>query len=131
MKLNIDCIRQVLLAIENAGYDEYLTLDKLCETISDFSRDDIEYSCLKLDEAGYINATFVNPMRKLHPELKSVNDLTFAGHEFLNSIHEPTNWEKTKTAAKKIGSFSLSTISAIANGLITASIPSVLQSILK
>ena len=82
-------------------------------------------------EAGYINATFVSMAGAYLPGLKGVYDITYNGHEFLNAIREPTRWEQVKTSAAKIGSFSLETAAEIARNLITAAIPSVLQSVLK
>ena len=131
MKVYLDCVREVLLAVENLKMNESLNINRLSEKIPSFSTEDIEYTCLKLEEAGYINATFVSMAGAYLPGLKGVYDITYNGHEFLNAIREPTRWEQVKTSAAKIGSFSLETAAEIARNLITAAIPSVLQSVLK
>ena len=52
----------------------------------DYSSDQIEYTCLKLSEAGYLDITTVQMTQKTTPGIYSVNELTFQGHEFLSNI---------------------------------------------
>lgn len=41
-----------------------------------------------------------------------------SGHEFLESVRDPEVWKKTKNGAKKIGSFGIDLLSALAKDLI-------------
>ena len=55
MRLNNDSVRDLLLAIEeNVGLKEYMSIDSL--QLKSYSQDDLQYTALKLEEAGYINA---------------------------------------------------------------------------
>jgi len=107
MILNIDCIRDVLLKAEQCGIDEQLHFEELCKCLSEYSPEDLQYSCLKLKEAGYLDViTSINLGVKL-AEVVEIVDITYAGHEFLNTIRDDQNWSKTKETAKKAGVLSL------------------------
>ncbi|WP_164995861.1 DUF2513 domain-containing protein [Miniphocaeibacter massiliensis] len=112
MKLNLDCIRDILLQLENLEFDSYTTTSKLSEILN-YSSDEIEYSCLKLYEAGYIDAMVIKTMNRFLPGIKSIHDITYDGHEFLSTIRDNNNWKVIKDRAKTIGVFSLKTISQI------------------
>ena len=113
MKLNPDCIRDILLTVENNEFGNHLTLTKLCEKIPNYTNEEIHYACLKLYEGAYLDLTTLNIMNQTMPAIRSINDLTFQGHEFLDSIKVDSNWNKTKDVAKKVGSFSLNTLKDI------------------
>ncbi len=53
------------------------------------------------------------------PDIKSINDLTFVGHEFLEDIKSDNTWNKTKSVAKNIGTFSLHTLKDISAEVIS------------
>ena len=113
MHLNIDCVRDILLTVETNDFGNRLTLTKLCEKIPNYTQDEIHYACLKLYEGEYLELIALNILGHQVPAIKSINDLTFKGHEFLASIKVDSNWNKTKDVAKKVGSFSLNTLKDI------------------
>lgn len=113
MKLNLDCIRDILLESEKLLPNEYISLNGLLEAIPQYSENDVVYSCLKLDEAGFINATISRADDQIY--LLIINDLTFNGHQFLQDISRDDNWFKVKDVAKKVGSLSLSVLTNIAS----------------
>lgn len=118
MKLNIDCIREILLIMEDMPRNESLSGAELREILSEFSADDVDYSCLKLKEAGYIEATI-----KVIPEeffVLQLKDITFSGHQFIADIRTQTVWNETKSICEKVGSFSISAIMQIASGVVTS-----------
>lgn len=119
MKMDIDCVRSVLLALESSKYNERMTYAWLCEKLPDYSEQDIEYTCLKLEEAGFIEAIKINFMGKQLPSVMEVQDITYLGHQFLADIHQDTTWNQVKQTSKKIGSTSLKTISQIASAIIS------------
>ena len=82
MRLDIDCVRDVLMAVEQKGFGQSYTISNLHDLL-DYSSDQIEYTCLKLSEAGYLDITTVQMTQKTTPGIYSVNELTFQGHEFL------------------------------------------------
>ena len=112
MKLNYDCIRDVLLYLEenlelnNSIYLENIKLD--------YSSDDIYYSVQKLEEISYINARIIKADGVAILDA-IIFDITFYGHEFLNTIRPKTVWEKTKDISGKLGTKSISAITQIAS----------------
>lgn len=120
MKLNLDCIRAVMLAVENKPLGETLSIREL-EACTHFPEDDVIYTCLKLEEAGFLDLLTV-PIRGPLPGIKSVGELSYAGHEFLNSIRSDDIWAKTKKHAKDLGSFSLPFVQSIALKLLESKV---------
>ena len=54
MRLDIDCVRDVLMAVEQKGFGQSYTISNLHDLL-DYSSDQIEYTCLKL--SGYHHST--------------------------------------------------------------------------
>lgn len=118
MKLNLNCVRDIMLTVENTDFGIHLTVDKLCSQIPSYSHDEIYYACLKLDEGGYLDITTLPIMNQNYLGIRSINDLTFEGHQFLENIKEPSNWEKIFNGCKKAGTFSLPIVKQIATQVI-------------
>lgn len=116
MKLNLDCVRAVLLSVEDKPLGKTLSVRDL-ENLTKHSEEDVIYTCLKLEEAGFLDLLTV-PMRSTIPGIKAVCELTYSGHEFLDTIRPDDIWTKTKQHAKALGSFSLPTIQSIATKLL-------------
>lgn len=116
MKLNNDCIRDLLLFIEqNVGVEDYIDIATL--GLSPYSTEDLIYTSQKLDEAGYINS-----------RISSYSDgscdvyiysLTWNGHKFLDNIRDDGVWKTTKGVVSKFTSVSLSIIENVAAQVIT------------
>ena len=83
-----------------------------------YSQDDINYSALKLSEAGLIDATTFT-CDGAPDTIAELNDITFMGHEFLANIHEPAIWNGVKSIAAKVGSQSLDALMQVASNVIT------------
>lgn len=132
MKYNIDCVRAVLLCLEdelkiihveeNAYKMQEIYLPRLLECLGqNYSEPDIIYSVKKLDEAGYITANFSNDVIYaddiLNCDYCSISSITYNGHEFLENIREDKNWKKIKNAGKAASSFALSIVGEIAKNI--------------
>lgn len=128
MKLNHDCIRDVLLAVEAAPF-RYMDMQQLQSALPQYSEDDLTYTCLKLDEGGFLNADFDQFLGQCHPHLCWIKSMTFAGHEFLDTIRDDSNWGKVKDTARRAGVFSMKALGQIAQGVAQAAITSALQSL--
>lgn len=116
MKLNIDCVRDVMLTLEEAEYGEPTTISTLCKKLEEkYTNEEITYTCLKLDEGGLIDAMLVPMAKSSMNGVKSINDITFEGHQFLNNIRDNKVWGKTKTILSKVSSVSISFVSSIAS----------------
>ncbi len=122
MKLNPDCVRDVLLAVESCPFNQTLNIETLSATLPDYSEDDLWYTCLKLNEGGYLTLISVEIMRSYRPGIKCIIDLTYQGHEYLNTIRSPKIWSKAKAAGQHIGNFSLKTLGLIAQEIAKTSV---------
>lgn len=130
MKLNADCIRDVLLELEKSltyRTDEEGRLEKNTVSLHDldcilirYTKEDIFYTLSNLNQAGYINMTVKGAGNSIY--LCFVNCITFQGHEFLEKIRSDQSWSKVKAGAEAIRNYSLDAISAIANGVASAAI---------
>lgn len=106
MKLNYDCVRELLLTLEeNLVMDDSLsypslTLKQVCEKMPDFSRADIAYASTKLLEAEYIEANSIESDSKI---IKIVySSITYEGHQYLDSIRDSKLWNTVKKNAKAL-----------------------------
>lgn len=122
MKLNPDCIRQILITVESMEYGTVYTLSCLNEKLPDYSEDELNYHCLQLIDAGLLNAKAINVMGCITPQIWRVFDLTYPGHQFLADIRSDTTWNKTKDIAKTVGSESLHALKDIAVSVVTSAI---------
>ena len=122
MKLNPDCMRDILLCMEDVEYQHYLPIAEIYSLLSKYSENEINYSILKLDEAGFIDAT-ITPYDG-GVMIIDIEDITYQGHQFLANIHSETVWKGVKQIAGKVGSTSINAIVQIASGVITELIKS-------
>jgi hypothetical protein len=116
MKLNPDCIRDILLTIEaNTGYElcyEYPAEINISPLLSKYSDDEIRYHILQCSKTGFIE------LKRDLTDNMYVKDITPYGHEFLANIRENSVWSQTKTVAGKVGSKSLDAIYKISSAVI-------------
>lgn len=124
MKLNPDCIRDILLTVENkSSFNtiwDYQKEDHQNELLENYSHDEIAYHIRQCSLSGFLNG--VNYYDGGDNIL--VGDLTPEGHQFLANIRSNTNWNKTKEIAKSVGSDSLDVIKQISIGVIQSIIQS-------
>ena len=115
MRLNPDCIRDILLTVEeNTGYSKFMEYPKSYPLLKPYSDEEVLYHIKQCEMS--------NLLTKVHYYIGggcSIQDLTPGGHEFLANIRLDTNWNKTKDIAKTVGSTSLNAITEIASTVIT------------
>lgn len=128
MKLNYNCIRDLLLVLEEAlllnenlqfnslDLDDLVSIEKLKQ----YGKSTIAYSILNLEEAGFIDAHIACADDGI--AYISVSNITYCGHEFLATIRPKSVWDKLLSYAKPIGTLSIPIIHQIAAELITSSI---------
>jgi hypothetical protein len=115
MRLNPDCIRDILLAAEEEiGFRKEMRYPGP-ESLNKYSTDEVFYHINQCELSGLV----VSVRRTLDPTYY-IKDLSPKGHEFLANIRSDTVWNKTKENAKKVGSFSLDTLTKIAVNVISA-----------
>ncbi len=122
MKLNHDCVREILLAIEDAELGEYISPITLHRTLPQYSEEEISYTCLILSDGDFLQVMSVQMPGQEMPWVKSIIRLTFQGHELISKIRDPERWPKLKKAVSAVRDYSLSALSAIANGATAAGI---------
>ena len=116
MKLNHNCIRNVLLYFEEK-LDCCNELDLFGFSCDGFSKEDTTYSIKKLIEAGYLSAKVVDDING--DTLITVYEITWNGHNFLDTIRDDTVWGHTQTLLSKFASTSLTFVSNIASQVLT------------
>ena len=119
MKLNIDCVRDVLLEFETFPIGCYF-VESFKKSIEHYDQEAVLYVLVKLTEADYINADYYRTEDgKIH--FNDILDITFQGHEFLEKIRSDTVWnQKLKPVFLSVGSMSFDVISRVANSAITS-----------
>lgn len=107
MKLNHDCVRDLLLAIEKHApldgldHDEILKLPELDK----YDKDTIIYTAQRLHEAGYIDGNFdfyYDNQIYMH-----ISNITYDGHVFLDSLRDEGIWKDVKNATAKVSGASI------------------------
>lgn len=127
MKLNPDCIRDILLLVEQeTSLEDSLDIEScnLPASLSAYSPEEVMYHIKQCELSGllFIGSWYFGgdcSIRYLSPE----------GHQFLSDIREDNNWNKTKEIASSVGSNSLDVIKDIASGVIAALIQSALKNL--
>jgi len=119
MKLDIDCMRDVMLLLEDIKYDTPIPVSCLTKNLISYPEDVIQYTCLKLYQAGLIDGLICGNNPGI-PYIKEIYDITFTGHQFLADIHSDTVWTSVKGIASSIGSKSVPAIMQIASNVISS-----------
>lgn len=119
MKLNIDCVRDMLLVLEKLGYHKVIKAPDLYAKLPEYSPEDIAYAAEKLAEGGLITAVIQRDLIGC-VALLCVEDITYAGHQLLNDIRPKERWDKAKDAVLKIGGASIPIIQQVIGSVILA-----------
>lgn len=122
MKLNPDCLRDILIAIEeNTSYKVkvYYPSEKMEDLTKKYSDMQIRYHIVQASKANLIEPIYIDDYEKIY-----IDDLTPKGHEFLANIRSDTVWNKTKDVLSDIGTTSVTAIVQISCQVISALIKS-------
>lgn len=132
MKLNKECIRDILLYVEeNCQYYEHpqfgrrmraVTYHLLCESeeFSKYNKDDIYYTISKLFEGHYVQGYVIPKNSYSHFEMATIEGLSLVGHDLLDNIRPESVWKETKGVMQKVGDFSLGVMSQVAGETMAA-----------
>lgn len=102
MKLDRELVRAILLEVERRPPTQY---QSEAVELEGWTEEEIGYHLMILGEAGYLEIEDVGYLgRELAFE---ATRLTYAGHEYVDTIRDPEVWRRTKDAAGKVGSSSL------------------------
>lgn len=121
MKLNPDCMRDILLYLEenlkiqNNSFSS-ISLDTLQNNLTKYSKEDIFYSVYNLREIHYIEGTFLGA-DNLKMYVCIIDNITYVGHQFLDTVRPETVWNQTNSIIKKAGIHTLEFIELVAHDI--------------
>lgn len=118
MKLNSDCVRDILLMVEEntdfLNVVEYRKSVNIHDNISKYTHEEIIYHIKQCEMSGLIDEVlYCND-----GDFVTISDLTPKGHEFLANVRQEKIWNGIKSIAKKVGSTSLSALVQISSNVI-------------
>lgn len=119
MELNQDCVRSILLELEEKltlNDHVYLNDLKQLTTFREYEEDTCIYAILKLIEAGYLNGKPVRGDGRIID--LGISSMTWEGHLFLDNIRDNKIWSKTKESVKGLSSISISLLSSVAGDIL-------------
>ncbi|GAA0434636.1 DUF2513 domain-containing protein [Virgibacillus salarius] len=119
MKLNQDCVRSILLELEEQlTLNETLVLQDLkdFETFNKFGYQTSVYALLKLKEADFIDGQVLRSDEEIIDI--GIISITWSGHLFLDNIRDKVVWTKAKDSVKSLSSVSLSILSNVATSIV-------------
>lgn len=121
MKRDMDLIRQLLLRIEaqrvgtGAVVEQALSLSAHQPPLGleGEDPDEVHYNMRLLVEAGFLDMT-----RTQFTGRFNIRGITWAGHDFLDSVRDEQVWRKTKEGALKAGGFTVDLLRDLAKGFL-------------
>ena len=119
MKLNPDCVRDILLEVEDRTdfYERlmYCELGQKPKRWEKYDHSEILYHVRQCEHSGLIlGAEYLEG-----GDCIVIEDLSPAGHQFLANVRQDTIWNHTKEIAGKVGSKSLDALFQISTSVIT------------
>lgn len=110
MQRDIDLIRKLLLEIEKAPPDHYISGHEI--STPNYTIDQVLYHLVLLEEANMINAQCIYGDDKIQAIM--IQRITWSGHDFLDAIRDDTVWGKTRDKIGNFGSASIEVIKQVA-----------------
>lgn len=115
MKLNQECVRDILLELEEKlTFNNALYLQQVqeLEAYKKYGNDETLYAILKLIEVNYLIGS--KKISNGGVYYLSLSAITWNGHEFLDSIRSNEVWQETKNRVKDFSSVSIGILSEVA-----------------
>lgn len=103
MRLNPDCVRDILLFVEdNTDYEkDCVTLNELLSELP-YNENTLSYHISKMDSAELFEEVYYSG-----DGIDLISSLSWLGHSYLDNIRDNSIWSKTKSALGKLSSVSL------------------------
>lgn len=117
MRLNHDCVRNLLLHIEER-LDYGSCMDISAVESKSYSTEELLYTADKLLEANYLIGNKRNSIGASLPDIR-ITSISWDGHQFLDNIRDEGVWKDTKNVLSKFSSVSLSFVGNVASQVIT------------
>lgn len=122
MKLNPDCVRDILLFVEeNTDYKVSCRIlkDDIPAQLSKYPANVVMYHVEQCVMSEYFSKTSSDLNSNI-----TIKGLSPAGHKFIDNVRNDEIWSDVKSVSAKVGSKSLDSLMQIATGVITALIQS-------
>lgn len=117
MKRDMDLVRSLLLFLE--ARDDPSGIEAGDIRVGEATKTEVQYHLNLMFQAGLING---EPIRSTTSERLIYVipfDLTWTGHEFLESVRDPEIWRQAKSGASKAGTASIEFIWGLAKAALT------------
>ncbi|WP_434169994.1 DUF2513 domain-containing protein [Streptococcus agalactiae] len=119
MKLNPDCVRDILIDVEEkstfSNFASYTSKEDFKPLLDKYSYEESMYHIRQCEHSNLF-------MDKVHYFMDGgcmIKDLSPKGHQFLENIRSPKNWTETKSIASRIGSMSLNVLESVSAQVIS------------
>ena len=131
IKLDYDCLRDVLIAIEDHSaftesleYNSLTAEDYFMYMLPQYDKTTVLHTIKKLEEAGFIVYSDSNSNHfPQNPAGIVIFDLSFQGYQYLDSVRSPERWERIKQIAQdKALILSINVIGAIVSHMVIAAL---------
>lgn len=126
MKLNSDCVRDTLIYIEeHLQMNEYNRIKEISllsitkGLIDKYEENDIGYTVFQLIDANFIKGNINTPGRN-NKVVANIYDITWTGHDLLNSIRPQPVWNAVKQNATNLGIKSIRGLASLAGNIVNA-----------
>lgn len=132
MKLNEECVRDVMTyLINNLEWDydfDYqeikynkITIRMIADNLKTYNPITVYQTIHILAQIDYIKGKDILDMHDRNPDRAYVDEITYLGHNFYNSIQDDTVWSKTKSIITKAGNHTLKFVEDTAQMVAVAS----------
>ena len=112
MKLDMDLVRKMLLAVESNTHGFAPKIE-----IEGYTEEQIGYHAVLLGEAGLVVTNDFTSFGDKSPNAEIIR-LTWAGHEFIDAARENIIWEQAKEKISQIGSATIPVWTAVLTEII-------------
>lgn len=114
MKLDYECVRNILLTVESLEYDQMLTNVNYTQfsLLKDYSYENFCYTVERLKEAGFFPED--NIVEVIRGVLIRIDALTWEGHQYLDCIRDKSIWEQAKKKVSIFGGAPLKILGEVA-----------------
>lgn len=121
MKRDMDLVRALLFYFEQKAGPEAIQAENIAIEGHDVSS--LKYHLNLMYQAGLLNAEAVTSSTNTSRLIYVIPfDLTWEGHEFLETVRDPEIWRKAKANGKTAGTASIEFIWSIAKALVLSAI---------
>jgi hypothetical protein len=120
MKLDNDCIRDILLYIEEVTTDKlpFVSVDSLKSELKKYSSDTINFHIRQIDQAKLVDAVGYGDGVP-----QDISNLSWEGNAFIANIRDDKVWSKVKSLTKGLASISIQILNEYAKIVIMNHLP--------